>query len=142
MEKHTDHIKHKTDKPMMRSKRQQHPIDQHDMLKIINDTLAIEEIHSGAEEIPIQGLGKAERAGAGGDVGDGDDLLERDDLDGRHDDDDVDVAGEHAAEEDGDHDEGPDGAGDEGLFFLLVGRWLGWFLDGFAGGLEMGEDRG
>lgn len=120
---------------MMRSKRQQHPINQHNMLKVINHALAVEEIHGGAEEVPIQGLSKAEGAGARGDVGDGDDLLEGDDLHGGHDDDDVDVAGEHAAEEDGDHDEGPDGAGDEGLFFLLIGRGLGWFLDGFAGGL-------
>lgn len=124
----------------MRGKRQQHPIDQDNMLKIINHALAVEEIHRSTKEVPVQGLGEAEGAGARGHVGDGDNLLEGDDLHGGHDDDDVDVAGEHAAEEDGDHDEGPDGAGDEGLFFLLVGRGLGWFLHGFAGGLGKNEE--
>ena len=41
-------------------------------------------------------------------------------MDGSDDDDDVDVAGEHADEEEGDHDEGPNGAGYEGLFLFVV----------------------
>lgn len=118
---------------MMRRERQQHPINQNHMFEIINHTLPIQKIHRRAQKIPIQRLGEAQAARAGGDVGDGDDFFEADDLDGGDDDEDVDVAGEHAAEEDADHDEGPGGAGDEGLFLLgvVVGfllLLLGFFL--------------
>lgn len=88
----------------MRGKWQQNPINQHDMLKVIYHTFSIKKVHCRAEEIPIQGFGKPQTARAGGHVGDGDHFFETDDLDRGHDDQDVDVAGEHGGEEDADHD--------------------------------------
>ena len=105
---------------MVCRERQQHAVNQNNVLEIIYHALAVQEIHGRAQEIPVQRLGEPEAARARGHVGDGDDFFEADYLDGRHDDDDVDVAGEHATEKDGNHYEGPDGAGDEGLFFLVV----------------------
>lgn len=38
---HTHHVKHKANKSMMCCKGQEHAVDQHDMLEVINDALAI-----------------------------------------------------------------------------------------------------
>ena len=89
------------------------------MLEVINDALAIEEVHGGAKEIPIQRFGETQTARAAGDIRDRNDFFEGDDLDSSDDDYDVDVAGEHGSKEDANHHEGPDGAGDESLLLLF-----------------------
>ena len=104
----------------MRRKRQQDPVNQHDVLEIVDHAFTVEKVHRRAEKIPVQRFREPQTSCPRRYVGDGDDLFEADDLHGRHDHDHVDVPGEHAAEEDADHYEGPDGAGDEGLFLLVV----------------------
>lgn len=90
------------------------------MLEVVDDTLAVEEIHGRSKEIPVESLCETQLTSSAGNVGDGNDLLEGDDLDGSDDDDDVDVTGEHCDEEEDDHDESPDSSGDEGLLLLFI----------------------
>lgn len=99
------------------------------MLKVVDDRLAVQKVHCGCEPVPVEGLCRAEGAGPGGYVCDGDDLLEGDDLDDGDDEDDVDVAHEEGGEENGDHDEGPECAGDEVCLFLFVFGGFGVFLE-------------
>lgn len=120
----THYIKHEADESMVRSKRQQHTIDQHNMLEVVDDTLSIEKVHGGTQEVPVQGLGEAQRSSPAGNVGDGNDLLEGDDLNCSDDDNHIDVTGEHGSKEDANHGKGPDRAGDEGLLLLLILRDL------------------
>ena len=65
------------------------------MLKIVDDALSIQEIHGRREEVPIQGLGESEVLLLAGDIGDGDDFLERHDLNCGDQADDIDMTGEH-----------------------------------------------
>jgi len=53
-------IEHEADESMVRSEWQQHTIDQHNMLEVVNDAFSIEKVHGGTQEIPVQGLGKAQ----------------------------------------------------------------------------------
>lgn len=117
---HTKHVEDEADEAMVRSKRQENLVHDENMLKVVDDALAVEKVHCGDEPVPVEALGGAEGAGARGDVCDGDDLLEGDDLDGGDDDEDVDVAHEEGGEEDADHDEGPYGACPEVCFLLFV----------------------
>lgn len=95
------------------------------MLEVVNDSLAVEEVHCRRKPVPVETLSGAQRAGATGDVGDGDDLLEGNDLDSRDDADDVDVAHEECRKEHGEHDKGPEGARHEvGLLFFVLGLLL------------------
>lgn len=41
----TNNVKHKTDEPMMRCKREQHAINQDNMLKVVNHTLPVQKVH-------------------------------------------------------------------------------------------------
>lgn len=107
---------------MVRSQGQQHFIDQEDMLEIIYHALAIQKIHGGCEEVPIERFGELEVLGLAGDVGNGDDLLERNDLDNGDDGDEIDVTGEHGNEEARDHNKRPYRPGYKGLFLLLILR--------------------
>ena len=115
---------------------QQNPINQQDVLEVVDDALAVQEVHGGAEEVPVQRLGEAQAAGLAGDVGYRNDLLEADDLDGGDDHDDVEVAGAEGEEEAPDHDQRPRCAHDEVGLLLLVLALLG---DGRRlGGLSAG----
>lgn len=121
----TYEVEHKADKPVMRCKREQDPVNQEDVLEVIEHTLSIQEVHCCHEEVPVQRLCELEVSGLAGDVGNGDDLLEGDDLDGGNNDDQVEVAGEDDDEEAGNHDKGPYRPGDERLSLLLkVGERL------------------
>ncbi len=95
------------------------------MLEVVDDALAVEKVHGGAEEVPIQRLGEAQAAGLAGDIGYGNDFLEADDLDGGDDGDDVEVASAEGEEEAANHDQGPRGADDEVCLFLLILALLG-----------------
>lgn len=97
------------------------------MLEVVDDALAVQEVHGSAEEVPVERLGEAQAAGLARHVCDGDDFLEGDDLHGGDDDDDVEVAGAEGPEEAGYHDEGPCGPRDEVCLFLLVLGLLGGF---------------
>jgi hypothetical protein len=108
---------------MVGSKREQDAVDEQNMLEVVDDALAVEEVHGSAEEVPVERLGEAQTARLAGHVGDGNDLLERYDLYGGDDDDDVEVAGAEDPEEAHDHDEGPYGARYEvGLLLLVLAR--------------------
>ena len=119
----------------------QDPVDEQNVLEIVDDAFAVQEVHGSAEEVPVQGFGEAQAAGLAGDVGYRNDLLEADDLDGGDDDDDVQVAGAEGEEEASDHDEGPCCAHDEvGLLLLvlaLLGGW--WCLESSAGNFSCRE---
>ena len=97
---------------------QQDPIHQHDVLKIVDHVLAVQVVHDRAQEVPVQCAREAQVLGLAGRIGDGDDLLEGDELHGRDDGYYVDVAGEHEGEEEGNHDQGPYCTSDEGLLLL------------------------
>jgi hypothetical protein len=121
----THDVEHEADEAMVRSERQQDTIDQNNVLEVVDDALAVEKVHCRPEEIPVQCLGEAQAPCATRDIGNCNDFFERNDLHSGDDDDDVDVAGEHASEKDTDHDEGPDHPRDEGLLLLLeVGQLL------------------
>jgi hypothetical protein len=44
---------------MVGGKGEQNPVDQDNVLEVVNHALAVEKVHCGAQKIPIQGLGKA-----------------------------------------------------------------------------------
>ena len=121
----TGDIKDKTNEAVVRRERLQDFVHEDDMLKIVNHTFPIQKVHRRREPIPIETLREAETACSRWDVGDGDNLFERDDLYSGDDQDDVDVSHGHGEEETPDHDEGPYCAGDEGLLFLFVLGGLG-----------------
>ena len=108
------------------------------MLEVVDDALAVQKVHGGAEEVPVQRLGEAQAAGLARHVRNSNDLLEGDDLHGGDDDDDEQVAGAEGPEEAGDHDQRPYGARDEVCLFLLV-LALGQLVD--LGSVSLGIGR-
>ena len=52
-------IEHETDEAMVGSKWQEDLIDQDDVLEVVDDALAVEKVHGGTEEIPVESLGEA-----------------------------------------------------------------------------------
>lgn len=92
---------------MVGSEREQDLVNEDNVLKVVDDALAVQKVHCGGEPVPVKALGRSQGAGAAGDVGNGNDLLEGDDLDGGDDCDHVDVAHEEGAKEDANHDKGP-----------------------------------
>ena len=77
----------------------QDAVNQQDVLEVVDDALAIQKVHGGAEEVPVERLGEAQAAGLAGDICDCDDLLKGYDLDRRDDDDYEEVAGTEGPEE-------------------------------------------
>lgn len=95
------------------------------MLEVVDDGFTVEVVHGGGQPVPVQALRGTKAAGLCRDGGDGDDLLEGDDLDGGDHADDVDVAGEEGGKEAADHDERPEGTCHEvGLLLLVLGALL------------------
>lgn len=123
----TRNIEHEADEPMMRRKRQQDLVNEDDMFEVVDDAFTVEKIHSNGEKVPVQALGEAKASRPTWDVRDGDDFLERNDLDRSANHDDVDVAGEQGPEEASYHDKSPYRARDESLLLLLVVRGLRWW---------------
>lgn len=58
-EDETHDIEHEGDEAVVGSEGQQDAIDQDDVLEVVDDTLAVEEVHGAAEEIPVERLCKA-----------------------------------------------------------------------------------
>lgn len=104
---HTNNIKGEADEAMVGSQRKEDPIDHDNVLEVVDDAFAVEEVHGYRQPVPVQALGGLDVPGATSSARDGDDFLERDDLDGGDDDDDVDVAHEEGGEEAANHDQGP-----------------------------------
>ena len=52
-------IEHETDEAVVGSKGQENLVDQDDVLEVVDYTLAVEEVHCGTEEIPVESLCKA-----------------------------------------------------------------------------------
>lgn len=124
-EQRTKDVQNEADEAVMGGQGQQDLVDQDDVLEIVDDGLAVQEVHGCGQPVPVEALGRAQLASAAGDAGDGDDLFEGDDLDGSDDADDVDVAHEEGGEEAGEHDKGPESTGQEvGLLLLILGSFL------------------
>jgi hypothetical protein len=52
-------VEHETDEAVVGSKGQENLVDQDNVLEVVDDTLAVEEVHGGAKEIPVERLGEA-----------------------------------------------------------------------------------
>ena len=78
---------------------QQQTVDHEDVLEVVDDALAVQEVHGGAEKVPVERLCEAQAAGLAGDICNCNDLLEGYDLDRRDDDDYEEVAGTEGPEE-------------------------------------------
>lgn len=88
----THDVESETNESMVRCQRQQHFIHQQDMLEVIDHALSVKKVHGCGEEIPVQRLGEAEILLLTGHIGDSDNFLEGNDLNGSHDSDDIDMA--------------------------------------------------
>lgn len=120
-------VKGETDESVVVRKRKQHLVNQQNMLEIVDDAFSVQEVHRRRQKVPVQGFGETQVLLLIGDIGDGDNFLERDNLDSGDESDDIDVTGEQRDEETSDHHEAPYRPGNEGLLFLLV-FGLGGFL--------------
>lgn len=119
--KPTKDVNAKTDEAVVGRQRLQDLVDKNDVSEVVDNTLAIQEVHGGREPVPVQRLCEAQVAGPRAYIGDGDDLLEGDDLDSGDDQDDVDVTGEQSSKETGNHHQGPKCPDHEvGLFLLIL----------------------
>lgn len=118
----THDIENKADKPVMRGQGKQHLVNQKNMLEVVDHTFAIQEVHRSGQEIPIQRFRKPNVLLFTRDIGDGDDLLERDDLDGCYNTNDVDVTGKHGNEKTRYHHERPYCPSNECLLLLFIFR--------------------
>jgi hypothetical protein len=116
----THDVESEANKAVMRRQREENFIHQQDVLEVVDHALSVQEIHRCRKEIPVEGLGEAEVLLLAGDIGDSDNFLERDNLNGSHQDNDIDVTGKQGDEETGNHHKGPYRPGNEGLFLLLV----------------------
>lgn len=116
----THDVKCETDESVVGSQRQENLVYQQDVLEIVYHAFSIQEVHCRREPIPVQGLGEAEILLATGDVGDRDYFLERNNLNGSDQANNVYMTRKHSNKEARDHDEGPYCSCDEGLLLLLV----------------------
>lgn len=115
-------IKHKADKSMVSCEWQKYPINKNNVLKIIDDTLAVKEVHCCSQPVPVQTLCETQPTRTTGDIGDCNDLLEGDDLYSSHNGDNVEMSHEHGPKESSYHDKRPYRSRDEGLLLLFVIR--------------------
>lgn len=52
--KPTHDIEHEADEAMVGSQGQQNLIHQQDMLEVVDDTLSVQKVHGGGQEIPVK----------------------------------------------------------------------------------------
>lgn len=115
---------------MVSSQRQQDLVNQNNVLEVVDDSLAVEEVHCGCQPVPVETFSRSQGAGAAGNIGNGNNLLEGNDLDSGNDADNVNVTHEECGKEQGEHDKCPESAGYEvGLLLFVLGLLLvGWRL--------------
>ena len=80
---------------MVCRKRQKDLVHQHDVLEVVDHAFAVQEVHGGSKEVPVEGLGEAQAACSRWHVCNRNNLLVANNLHGGHDDEHVDVAREH-----------------------------------------------
>jgi hypothetical protein len=106
----------------------QQAVHHQDVLEVVDHTLAVQEVHGSAQEVPVQRLGEAQTAGLARHVRNCNDLLKRYNLHRGDDDDNEEVAGAEGPEEARNHDKGPYCARYEVgllLFVLALGLLFG-----------------
>ena len=116
----TKNVNRETDESMVSRHDLQRPVKEDDVPKVVDEALAVEEVHGRAQKVPVQSLGEAQVAGLARNIGNGDDFLERDNLYSSDDEDDVYVAHEQRKEEAANHDERPQRTRNEVCLFLFV----------------------
>lgn len=117
---YTNNVEHERDEPVVGSQGKQNSVHKQNVLEVIDDTLAIQEVHGRPQEVPVQRLGEAQAASLARHISYRNDLLEADDLDGCDDDDNIEMASAKSEEEATDHDESPYCAHDEVCLLFLV----------------------
>ena len=90
------------------------------MFEVVDDAFAVKKVHGGSQKVPIERSCEGQVLRSARYVGNGNDFLERDDLNGRHYPDHIDVTGEHGAKKSADHYESPYRPGDESLLLLVI----------------------
>lgn len=110
---------------MVSGQRQQDLVNQNNVFEVVNDSLAVEKVHGSCQPVPVETLSRSKGASTAGDVGDGNNLLERDDLYSGNNGNNVDVSHKERGKEQGEHDKGPESASYEvGLFLFVLGLLL------------------
>lgn len=122
----TNNIEHKAEEAVMCRKWEQNLVHQHNVLKVVNNTFSVKEVHGRCQPVPVQRLCEAQPPCPAGHIRNGNDLFERHHLHGSDNSNNVNVTHEHGAKEDANHDERPYGSGNEGslLEFVLGGMYL------------------
>lgn len=105
---------------MVGSQGKQQTINHQDVLEVVDDALAVQEVHGGSEKVPVERLCETQATGLAGHVCNCNDLLERYALYGGDHDDYEEMACAESPEEGRNHDEGPYGAGNEVCLLLLI----------------------
>lgn len=50
---HTHNPENETDEPVMRRQGQQHPVDQKNVLEVVDDAFTVQKVHAGSQEVPV-----------------------------------------------------------------------------------------
>lgn len=116
----TDEVQHEADKSMMGCEWNEHFVNEQDMLEVVDNAFSVKKIHGRRKEIPVQRFSKSEILRFAGDVGYGNNLLKRHNLNSGNDTNHVYMAGKQCHEKAGDHDKRPYRTGDKGLFLLFI----------------------
>ena len=58
-EDEADDVEHEADEAVVGGQRQEDAINEHDVLEVVDDGLAVEEVHGGDEPVPVEALGGA-----------------------------------------------------------------------------------
>jgi len=118
----TEHVQDEADEPMVCGQRQDSLAHEDNVLEVVDDAFAVEEVHGRRQPVPAEALCGPNVARPARDTGNSDDLLKRHDLDRSYNGDDVDMAHEQSSEETADHHKCPECPGYEvGLLLLVVG---------------------
>ena len=113
-------VEHEADEAMMRCEGEKDFVHQNDVFEVIYDAFAIEVVHGGCKEIPVQGFGQWKVLSLCVYGRDGNDFFKGDYLYSGYDGDDVDMSCEHGCEKASYHDQCPYRTCDKGLLLLFV----------------------
>lgn len=67
-EDEADNVEHEADEAVVGRKRQEDLVNEDNVLEVVDDAFAVEKVHGGAEEVPVQSLCKTQLASPAGDV--------------------------------------------------------------------------